>query len=120
MDGLRTANEQHKSEFVSAYYRALVYAPDKVITTLNTFLQTITVPENQHDTASQTAARDNAVLEMRRDAQLQLDSSTNLKSGNLYSIEINTPEPNSVIIKPESQVTTASSAKGSPAKHPSH
>ncbi|HUC20647.1 MAG TPA: hypothetical protein VMR98_04095 [Candidatus Polarisedimenticolaceae bacterium] len=107
MDGLRTANEHHKADFISAYYRALVYAPDKVVAALNAFLQTVTLPESQYDPSKQTAARDSAVLEMRRDAQRQLDTATSLKPGNLYSIEINSNDSKQPVMKPESQVDTA-------------
>lgn len=107
MDGLRTADEHHKGDFIAAYYRALVYAPDKVIVAINEFLQTVTVSEREYDVHKQTSARDAAVLEMRRDAQQQLDSTTKLKPGNLYSIEINLPDSNGSIMKPESQVDTA-------------
>ncbi|HEX7259697.1 MAG TPA: hypothetical protein VF272_02085 [Candidatus Saccharimonadia bacterium] len=109
MDGLRTANEDHKGDFISAYYRALVYAPDSVVEALNAFLQTVTISEKQYDSVKQTAARDAAALEMRRDAQHQLDSSTRLQPGNLYSIEVNTQESDSPasVMKPESRVDTA-------------
>ncbi len=107
MDGLRTADERHKAEFVAAYYRALVYAPDSVVTSLNAFLQTVTASEGQYESSKQTAARDAAVLQMRRDAQKQLDNTTNLKQGNLYSIEVNSAESNTAIMKPESQVDTS-------------
>jgi hypothetical protein len=107
MDGLRTADEHHKGDFIAAYYRALVYAPDNVVMAINSFLQTITAAERDYDIHKQTAARDAAVLEMRRDAQQQLDGSTKLKPGNLYSIEINLSDSDGPMMKPESQVDTS-------------
>ncbi len=118
MDGLRSADDAGKQHFIATYYRALVYAPDEVVKALNLYLQGITSADSSYDPAKLSARRDAAVLAMRRDAQGQLDSATKLKPADMYSIEVNVPEPSAPVIKPESQVdTSAQIAKPSNSTH---
>ena len=105
MDGLRQADEEHKQVFINAYYRALMFAPDSVVRSLNTFLQTVTASEGDYDPAAQASARDQVVLAMRQDTHGELDKKSKIKPVELYSIEVNNA-PRGSVITPDSTVLT--------------
>lgn len=106
MDGLRAANDDHKKVFIEGYYAALVYAPDEVISPLNTFLQASTKTDGEYDPSVVSAARDLAVAAMRKHIQGLQGQGSKLSAADLYSIEISRGDPGEVI-KPQSELSTS-------------
>jgi hypothetical protein len=88
MDGLRMATAAHKRHFVDAYYQALLYAPDSVLSSLNKFVQAVTQPDEKYDSSAAMEARDAAVRAMRVDTQAQFQLGTTLPMAELFSIEV--------------------------------
>ena len=91
IDNIRDAEIIHKRRFILAYQRAVLYAPDNVMQSLDKLVQSAAADE--YDPAATMEARDAAVLAIRQDALTSAGRHTGIKPSELLSIEIDTERP---------------------------